>query len=176
MVKFILLALALNCLGLSSVNAQQGTGTPDLATVADAKAWRVFHATAESLEMDGKRTVRLTAEGDSANGVVGLALPVGYSLATGAIEVDLKGKNARQASFLGVAFNVSDEKTFEAIYFRPFNFRADEPMRNRAVQYIAWPEYTWEKLRKGMPGQFEKSVSPVPDPDAWFHARIEVTD
>ena len=128
------------------------------------------------MELDGKRAVRLTAEGDSANGIVGLALPVGSSFSTGTIEIDLKGKNVRQRSFLGVAFNVANERTFEAIYFRPFNFRAEEPMRSRSVQYVAWPVNTWEHLRKSAPGRFEKSVNPVPDPDSWFHARIEVTD
>jgi len=176
MYKFIVLTLALSFFGLTSVNAQQGTGTPALTTVADAKAWRVSHATAEALEVDGKRAIRLTAEGDSATGTVGLALPVGWSFTTGTIDVDLKGKNLRQRSFLGVAFNVTDEKTFEAVYFRPFNFKAEEPFRNRSVQYIAWPANTWEKLRKNTPGQFENSVNPIPDPDGWFHARIEVTD
>jgi hypothetical protein len=71
---------------------------------------------------------------------------------------------------------MSDPDTFEAIYFRPFNFKADEPFGSRAVQYIAWPKNTWEHLRKGSPGQFERTVNPVPDPDGWFHAQIEVTD
>ena len=57
-----------------------------------------------------------------------------------------------------------------------FNFKADEPMRGRAVQYIAWPVNTWEHLRKTAPGQFEQPVNTVPDPDGWFHAQIEVTD
>ena len=174
--NIIILALTLICFGLTQVNARESPDTPNLATIADAKSWKVFHATAESLDIEGKRSVRLTAEGDSANGMVGLALPVGLDLATGIIEIDLKGKNVRQRSFLGVAFNVADEKTFEAVYFRPFNFKAAEPMRNRAVQYVAWPVNTWEQLRKSAPGQFEKPVNPVPDPDGWFHARIEVTD
>jgi hypothetical protein len=49
-------------------------------------------------------------------------------------------------------------------------------MRGRAVQYVAWPADTWEHLRKTAPGRFESSLHPVPDPDSWFHARIEVTD
>jgi len=174
--KIIVLTLALGCLGLTQVSAQEKPDTPDLAAVTDAKSWKIVHATAETRDADGKRAVRLVAEGDSANGVVGLALPMRLLFNTGIIEIDLKGKNVRQRSFLGVAFNVADEKTFEAVYFRPFNFKAAEPMRNRAVQYVAWPVNTWEQLRKSAPGQFEKLVNPVPDPDGWFHARIEVTD
>jgi hypothetical protein len=174
--KIIVLTLALSCLGLTHVIAQERPDTPDLGAVTDAKSWKIFHATAETMEVDGKRAVRLVAEGDSANGVVGLALPMSLRFNTGIIEIDLKGKNVRQRSFLGVAFNVIDEKTFEAIYFRPFNFKAEEPMRGRAVQYVAWPANTWEHLRKTAPGRFENPVHPVPDPDGWFHAKIEVTD
>jgi hypothetical protein len=160
LMNIIALTLVLASLGLTQVSAQGRPATPDLSTIADGKSWKVFH---------------LTAEGDSANGIVGLALPRSLEFSTGLIEIDLKGKNVRQRSFLGVAFNVVDEKTFEAVYFRPFNFKAEEPMRHRAVQYIAWPTNTWEQLRKSAPGQFENSVNPVPDPDGWFHAQIEVT-
>jgi hypothetical protein len=156
-------------------SALETSAVPDLARIADANAWKVSNATAELTNVDGKRAVRLVAQGDSANGIVGLALPTGVEFNTGVIEVDLKGKNVRQRSFLGVAFNVVDDRTFEGIYFRPFNFRAEPPTNGRSVQYIAWPEHTWEHLRKETPGQFEKPVLPVPDPDGWFHARIKVT-
>jgi len=174
--KTLTLALLLTLAGLVHANVPGRPDAPDLSTVTDTRSWRLFHVSAESLALDGRQVVRLVAEGDSANGIVGLALPVALDFATGMIEIDLKGKNVRQNSFLGVAFNVADEKTFEAVYFRPFNFRAEAPMHERAVQYISWPANTWEHLRKNSPGQFEKPVSPVPDPDGWFHARIEVTE
>lgn len=170
------LLLILMGLALARAHAQVQPRVPDLSSVSDSKAWRLTHAQAQSVDVDGKRAVHLIAEGDSANGIVGLALPNGMAFASGTIEVDLKGKNVRQNSFLGVAFNVVDEKTFEAVYFRPFNFKADDPFRKRAVQYIAWPANTWEQLRKNRPEQFENAVIPVPDPDAWFHASVEVND
>jgi hypothetical protein len=77
---------------------------------------------------------------------------------------------------VGVAFGAADGKTFVAVYFRPFNFlRDDKSFRVRAVQNVAWPDHTWEKLRKGKPGVFEAAVQPVPDPAGWFHARVAVT-
>jgi hypothetical protein len=173
--KVIGLTLLLASLGLVQTIAHAQPSAPDLSTVADGKSWRVFHADVERTEKDGKAAVRLVVKGDSPNGIVGLALPRTLTFSTGTIEIDLKGKNVRQRSFLGVAFNVIDEKTFEAVYFRPFNFKAEDPMRSRSVQYIAWPTNTWEHLRKSAPGQFEKPVNPVPDPDGWFHAQIEVT-
>lgn len=171
-----LLAAALLAVGLSHAIAQEKIDTPNLATLNDSKAWKLTHTTAEPAQIDGKPAVRLVSQADSANGIVGLAIPAGLTFTTGTIDIDLKGKNVRGRSFLGVAFNVVDEKTFEAVYFRPFNFKADEPFRDRAVQYIAWPANTWEHLRKNSPGKFEHRIEPVPDPDGWFHARIDVTE
>ncbi|MEI6781156.1 MAG: hypothetical protein WCQ21_09585 [Verrucomicrobiota bacterium] len=176
MKHIILLALTLICFGSVPGRAQEKTDRPDLATATNGKSWKILNATAKVMELDGKRALHLKATGDSANRIAGLALPVGVEFGTGVIELDLKGKNIPQGSFLGVVFNVMDEKRFEGVYFRPFNFKAEEARRGRSVQYIAWPEYTWEKLRKDKPGQFEKPVNPVPDPDGWFHARIDVTE
>ena len=68
-----------------------------------------------------------------------------------------------------------DGPTYDAVYFRPFNFRAEDPARRiRAVQYVSHPTYTWQKLRAEQPGKYEKGVNPVPDPNGWFHARIVV--
>ena len=173
--KFVEASTVIACLLIAQLHAHATTESPNLSSVADSKAWTVTHATAATLDLDGRQAVRLIAEGDSANGIVGLARPTNLTFQNGTIEIDLKGKNVRQRSFLGVAFNVVDERTFEAIYFRPFNFRAEAPISSRSVQYISWPTNTWEHLRKTAPGQFERAVTPVPDPDGWFHALVEVT-
>jgi hypothetical protein len=81
----------------------------------------------------------------------------------------------QQQSFVGVAFHGVDGTTYDAIYFRPFNFRAEDPARRqRAVQYISQPAYTWQKLRTEHPGRYEQPVNPVPDPNSWFHVRVVV--
>ena len=93
----------------------------------------------------------------------------------GTIEVDIKGKDKLQASFVGIAFHGVNDSIFEAIYFRPFNFRSFDPVRKlHAVQYIASPKFGWEKLRNEFPGKYEQPISPAPDPNGWFHARITV--
>lgn len=150
--------------------------TPDLKQISDAQSWKVLHATS-SVDAEGNQTsLRLAAEGEAggANSNVGLALAEGIDFKNGTIEVELKGRDVRQGSFLGVAFHAADAKTFEAVYFRPFNFRADPPFKTRAVQYISWPEHTWEKLREQSPGVYENAVQSIPDPNDWFRARIEV--
>jgi hypothetical protein len=153
--------------------AQEKAISPDLTRIAEGKDWSVQNATAESVAGDGKSGVRLRAKADSITGIAGLALAGGVEFSAGVIELDLKGKNVRP-SFLGVAFNVTDEKKFVAVYFRPFNFNAGGESKRRAVQYIAWPEHPWNELRKNRPGNFEGQVDSVPDPSDWFHARIVI--
>ncbi len=105
----------------------------------------------------------------------GVAYLRGIELGNGTIEFDVKGKDVQGQSFVGVAFHGVDGTTYEAIYFRPFNFRAEDPVRRgHAVQYISHPTYTWQKLRAERPGIFEQPVNPAPDPNAWFHVRVVV--
>ena len=93
----------------------------------------------------------------------------------GTIEVDIRGKDAFQQSFVGIAYHGVDDSSFEAVYFRPFNFRSADTARVlHAVQYVAPPVYDWSKLRQEHPNKYEKPVSPAPDPNDWFHVRIVV--
>jgi hypothetical protein len=96
--------------------------------------------------------------------------------ANGIIEFDVRGKNIEQQSFLGVAFHgLQDTKTFDVIYLRPFNFKAEEPVkRSHSVQYASHPEYPWPLLREKFNGKYESAIVPAPDPNEWFHVRIEV--
>ncbi len=157
-------------------SAEEKAIRPDLGKINDGKTWSVVNADANPAVVDGKSLVRLYPKGGNTKGSnVGMALVDGLEFAEGTLEVDLKGNGEKQASFLGVAFGVADGKTFEAVYFRPFNFRTNDPTyQARAVQYVAWPENTWEKLRMRTPGVYESAVNPIPDPTDWFHARIEV--
>ncbi len=91
----------------------------------------------------------------------------------GAIELDLRGKDVRGESFLGVAFHAASDTLYNAVYFRPFNFR-DPERKDHAVQYVRVPGSDWDVLRERFPGKYESTVQPVPDPNDWFHVRIEV--
>ena len=154
----------------SRVGGQQKTIEPDLAELAEGKGFKVLNRTVSSLSDGAKRGVRL-----SENPGDGVAYLEGIEFTDGTIEFDVRGKDVPQQSFVGVAFHGVDGTTYDAIYFRPFNFKAADPARRiRAVQYISHPTYTWQKLRAEQPGRYEQAVNPVPDPNAWFHVRVVV--
>jgi 3-keto-disaccharide hydrolase len=133
-------------------------------------ALKVVNRTLSRVNEGARDVIRL-----SENSGDGFAYFSGIEFTNGLLEFDVRGKDVQQQSFVGVAFHGLDEKTYDAVYFRPFNFKADDPVRRaHAVQYIAHPVYTWEKLRMEQPGKYEQPVNPVPNPNDWFHARIIV--
>ena len=96
--------------------------------------------------------------------------------AEGTIELDIRGRDVLQQSFVGIAFHGKDDNTHEVVYLRPFNFRAADPTRHQhAVQYISLPEYDWPRLRKEFPEEFENPVDPSLVPTDWVPLRIVVS-
>ncbi len=95
----------------------------------------------------------------------------------GTIEIELLGENNPGKSFIGMAFNILNDTTYEVIYFRPFNFIAKEQIRkDHMVQYIFHPEFTWKKLRDKRTGEFEDEITIPPNPDDWFKAIIKINE
>jgi hypothetical protein len=98
------------------------------------------------------------------------------SFTTGTIEFDLKGKDILQQSFIGIAFHAKNDSSFDAIYFRPFNFKSPDAIRkSHSVQYICMPKYEWYYLRENYPGKYENALTQSIEPTSWFHAKIIVT-
>lgn len=163
------LCLALVFAVYTALASQAQTQKPELQNLSQ---WPVFNRTAEAVTEDGKKAVRFNeAEGE------GYMILKGIDFSNGVIEFDVKGENVVQQSFVGFVFHGQDEKTYDAVYFRPFNFlNPDTAKRARAVQYISMPDHPWEKLREAFPGKYENTVDPVPNPDGWFHVKIIVAD
>ncbi len=112
-------------------------------------------------------------QGISLQGIVWLK---GVNFSTGSIDLDIRGKDIFQQSFVGIAFHGVDTITYESIYFRPFNFQSPDSLRRKhTVQYICQPDYPWDRLRKEHPLVYESMVTPMPTPTSWFHAHIVVT-
>src|SRR5258708_39949322 len=108
----------------AGIAGQKKTIEPDLAGLADSKGLKVFNRTVSSVNEGARKGARLNeSPGD------GVAFLPGIELADGTIELDVKGKDVLQQSFVGVAFHGVDGTTYDAIYFRPFNFKAGDPAR-----------------------------------------------
>ncbi|HZE84326.1 MAG TPA: hypothetical protein VE035_08445 [Puia sp.] len=131
--------------------------------------------TSDKLINFSKTLIPLNAGGKQGVTCDGIAWLKDTHFSSGTIEVDLRGKDVVQKSFLGIVFHGVDTTTYDIIYFRPFNFRTTDSVRRiHAVQYCSAPDYPWDRLRAERNGQFEKGIQPPPDPEQWFHARIEV--
>ncbi len=99
----------------------------------------------------------------------------GTDFAEGTIELDVRGRDVPNRSFVGVAFHRKDDNTYESVYLRPFNFRTDDQTRRvHATQYMALPDYDWPRLRKEFPNQFESAVDQSAVPTDWVPLRVVV--
>ena len=135
------------------------TIAPDLQ---NRSLWQLYGRDASNLTDNSKNGVSFWFDEP-----VALLRLKGYDFGNGVIEFDTRGRDAMQNCFVGFAFHIQNDSTYDAIYFRPFNFKHAESFRRlRSVQYISWPQYTWQKLRAEHPNQYEHPVTPVPEPAA----------
>lgn len=165
----VVLAALLPRLPLSA--APQATAKVDLAEQFKAGKLRVVNREARLLE-DGRSGVHLSESAGN-----GLAWIEGSDFTRGTIEVDIRGRDVMQRSFVGIAFRGKDDSTYEAVYLRPFNFRSEDPTRKQhAVQYIAVPDHDWPRLRKEFPEEFENPVDASVSPTDWVPLRVVVNE
>jgi hypothetical protein len=145
--------------------------TPDLPKLVQEKKLTIFN-----------RGVTILTNSKNQNGIhldakdnYGVAWLNDVRFSNGILEFDLKGKNVMQQSFVGIAFHGLDNNSMDAVYFRPFNFQAqDADRKNHSVQYVSLPSYDWQKLRTDFPNKYEHSINPAPKSDEWFHVRIVI--
>lgn len=145
----------------------------DDLTKPGTRGWQPFNG-AKFISTTSQTPVIVSSVPDSGAGDRG-AFVSDLQFTDGTIEVDIRGDAQPQQSFAGVVFGAIDSQNYESVYFRSFNFRStDEERRSHAVQYIAHPEWPWKRLRAERAGQFESAVRPEPEPEEWFHARIQI--
>lgn len=156
------------------LDAQTSTtgATRPIDLAAESAAKRLRSAGRTAAPIPGQAGAVKVSAGDGP-GVVWIE---GTEFGLGTIEIDVRGKDALNASYLGVAFHRRDDNTYEDVYLRPFNFRATDPMRHQhAVQYEAMPDNAWMPLRQKFPEEFENPVDASVDPNAWVTLRLVVT-
>jgi hypothetical protein len=138
----------------------------------------------ERVTYRGREALRVT---DSAPPGIGdgerLVILSKAEIQDGAIELELTGEPGANAGegargFVGIAFRVSpmaskDLPKYECFYLRPTNGRADDQVRrNHSVQYISFPDFPWQRLRKEFPEKYESYVDLVPG--EWTKVKVEV--
>jgi hypothetical protein len=134
----------------------------------DGKKLRVVNR--EATRLHDRNGVRLSPR--SGNGV---AWVEGTEFQSGTIDVDIRGSEALQQNYVGIAFHRKNDTTYEAVYLRPFNFRAADPVHNHhAVQYISLPKFDFQDLRDEFPEQFENAVDALVAPTEWVRLRVVV--
>jgi hypothetical protein len=153
---------------------------PTLISLERLDAMEPRQVKAEPVNYKGRKALRV-ADAAAPDAPDGLRLVVlkGTEFEDGVIEVEVSGEPSVTAGtgargFVGVAFRVApDAAKYECLYVRPTNGRADDQVRrNHSTQYISFPNFTWQRLRKEFPEKYESYVDLVPG--EWTKIRVEV--
>ena len=127
----------------------------------------------------GRSAIQVVAKPDAAN-ATSYAVVKDASFRDGTIQVDLAGQPAAGAGegargFIGIAFRLQSDGSYEYIYLRPTNGRADDQVRrNHSTQYSAHPMFDFARSRQEAPEKYESYVDL--EPGAWTRYKIEVED
>jgi len=132
------------------------------------------------VKIAGKRAVRITKDSTvSKFDEPTFARLVGAEFRNGTIGVKVLSRLLKTApefsrGFIGVAYRINeDNSSYESIYLRPTNARSeDQVRRNHSIQYYAYPDYKFDRLRKDAPEQYETYTDM--ELNKWITLRIEV--
>jgi hypothetical protein len=104
-------------------------------------------------------------------------LPIDFR--DGVIEVDVASELVENApayarGFIGVTFRIDKDGRFESLYLRPTNSTADDQVRrNHSVQYVSYPDFRFDRLRRESPEKYESYAEL--DLGRWIHMTIVVS-
>ena len=179
-----LVALALIAITTSVGTAQPSAGTTGELRLDNLSGLQLQGVRADIVTYRGRRAVHLLEQPGAGTADwkapgEAMAIIIGSDFTDGVIEAELSGAPKAGAAegsrgFVGVAFRVPPGgSSFECFYLRPTNGRADDQLRrNHSTQYISFPDYPWERLRKETPGVYESYVDL--EPGVWTTIRIVV--
>lgn len=154
----------------------------------EGKEFEVSHVKATVVQLNGEEVLRLERDleslafdqknmGKTVDEPTFVKLK-GINLENGIVEVKVLSRilptaPALARGFIGLAFRInSDNSAFESIYLRPTNGRAnDQFRRNHTIQYFAYPEYKFDRLRAESKGEYETYADI--GLDEWITVRIE---
>lgn len=154
----------------------------------EGKDFEISHVKASVVQLNGEEVLRLERDleslpfdpermGATVDEPTFVKLK-GLNLENGMVEVKVLSRLLPEApefarGFIGLAFRINeDNSAFESIYLRPTNGRADDQFRrNHTVQYFAYPDYKFDRLRSESKGEFETYADI--GLDEWITLRID---
>jgi len=128
-------------------------------------------------DFKGRSAIQVLATPGSVN-ASSYAVLKDVSFRDGTIAVDVAGQPAAGADagargFIGIAFRLQSDGSYEYVYLRPTNGRADDQARrNHSTQYSSYPSFDFARSRQEAPGKYESYVDL--QPGIWTQFRIEV--
>ena len=126
----------------------------------------------------GRSAIQVIAAADAPN-AASYAVVKDTAFRDGTIDVELAGQPAAGApggarGFIGIAFRLQADGSYEYIYLRPTNGRADDQVRrNHSTQYSAHPTFDFARSRQEAPEKYESYVDL--EPGVWTKYKIEVS-
>jgi hypothetical protein len=183
--KVVLLAPTIALIAIPGSRAQAPSSYELQALPAAATLHRVE---ATPAEYKGRKAIKVEMPDAAIKAQFGIdvdmptfvRIPVDFR--NGTIEADmlsrLNGKGPADArAFIGISYRITDpEAHFETIYLRPLNGRKKNPPSprdKRAVQYFAYPDWKFDRLREEYPDGHYESGADIAD-DEWITLRLHV--
>lgn len=154
----------------------------------EGKEFEISHVKASVVQLNGEEVLRVERDleslpfdpnrmGETVDEATFVKLK-GVNLENGVVEVKVLSRLLPNApafarGFIGLAFRINeDNSAFESIYLRPTNGRADDQFRrNHTIQYFAYPDYKFDRLRAESKGEYETYADI--GLDEWITVRIE---
>jgi hypothetical protein len=154
----------------------------------EGKEFEISHVKASVVKLKGEEVLRIERDleslpfdpermGETVDEPTFLKLK-GVNLENGIVEVKVLSRLLPNApafarGFIGLAFRINEDNTaYESIYLRPTNGRAEDQFRrNHSIQYYAYPDYKFDRLRAESKGEYETYADI--GLDEWITVRIE---
>jgi hypothetical protein len=176
---------------LTVATASGQAQAPSVYSLDEVPAGATLHTvTAAPAEYKGRKALKVEFTDAASEGPPGalIDMPTYVLIPTnfknGTIEVEILGRLNGKAlpdarAFVGLAYRVVDaEAHFESVYLRPLNGRKTNPPSprdKRAIQYFAYPDWKFDRLRKEYPeGRYEAGAD-IAD-DEWIRLKLDIDD
>ena len=190
--KRTLLGITLAVVAVLTVATASGQAqAPGVYSLDNVPAGSTLHTViAVPAEYKGRKALKVEFTDEANEGPPGVLIDmptyvlIPTNFKNGTIEVDILGRLNGKAlpdarAFVGLAYRVVDaEARFESVYLRPLNGRKTNPPSprdKRAIQYFAYPDWKFDRLRKEYPdGRYESGADIAGD--EWVTLKLDIDD